>query len=78
MARVRGILLHLEVRPAGKRCSCKRDDRHTMLKGQARMVVREPGIATGEAGYCAACGLAMIEQAKAALDELERQLIAAL
>lgn len=49
-----------------------------MLKGQARMVVREPGIATGEAGYCAACGLAMIEQAKAALDELERRLNASL
>lgn len=74
MARLRGILLRLEVRPAGKRCSCKHNGRHSIVKGQARMVVKEPGIATGEYGYCATCGMAMIEQARAALDELERQL----
>jgi hypothetical protein len=78
MAQLRGILLRLEVRPAGRRCGCKHNGRHSIVKGQARMIVKEPGIATGEDGYCADCSLAMIEQARAVLDELEGQLRASL
>jgi hypothetical protein len=34
-----------------------------------RLVVKEPGAASGEQGYCAPCGLAMLAAARSALDQ---------
>jgi len=68
MTRPRSVLLGLEVRPAGKACKCKQDKRHRIAKGDLRLVVKNPGPASGEAGYCAPCGTAMLEAARDALD----------
>lgn len=71
--KVRNILLNAEVRPAGKRCKCSRDKRHQILKGEARVVIKNPG-APGDKGYCAACGRAMVAAAKHQLAQLETAL----
>jgi hypothetical protein len=64
MAQVRGVLLGLEVRPAGKACKCKHNAKHSITKGQLRLVVKAPGPASGEQGYCAPCGMAMLAAAQ--------------
>lgn len=74
MARVRSVLLTLTVRPAGRRCSCKRSKKHQLLKGDARFIVKAPGIATSEDGYCAECALEMIDAARRTLDHIESEL----
>ena len=74
MAKVRSILLTLSVRPAGRRCSCKRSKKHQLLKGDIRFTVKAPGIATAEDGYCAECALEMIDAARRALDHVESDL----
>jgi hypothetical protein len=74
MPKVRSILLTLEVRPAGRRCTCKRSKQHELVKGDPRFVIKQPGIATSEDGYCTACALAMIAAARTTLDDLERDL----
>ncbi len=61
--RPRNVLLPMEVRIAGKRCTCKRDSAHIIHKGEVRLVVRDPGPAGGEKGYCGACGRAMLDRA---------------
>lgn len=76
MAKVRSILLKLAVRPAGRRCSCKRSKQHELLKGDMRFTVKVPGIATSEDGYCADCALEMIDAARRALDLIESELLA--
>jgi hypothetical protein len=67
--RPRNILLSLEVRPAGRACKCKHNARHAIAKGDLRLVVKEPGPASGEQGYCAPCGLTMLAAACEALDQ---------
>ena len=74
MAAVRSILLRLEVRPAGRASKCARNSNHAIPKGQPRFVVRNPGIAQGEKGYCKRCAKLMISRAHAALDDLETEL----
>ncbi len=37
--------------------------------GELRLIVKEPGPASGEQGYCAPCGLMMLVLARSALDE---------
>ncbi len=68
MARPRSVLLGMEIRPAGKACKCKHDGSHRIAKGDLRLIVKNPGPASGEAGYCVPCGCAMLE---AACDALE-------
>jgi hypothetical protein len=68
-AKPRRILLSLEVQPAGRLCSCKRDGR-SITKGELRLVVKAPGPATGKQGYCIECSLMMIEAARADLRAL--------
>ncbi|MCO8127507.1 hypothetical protein NHL50_09835 [Acidimicrobiia bacterium EGI L10123] len=72
--RPRSVLLRLEVRPAGRRCTCAHNTAHVMLKGDLRFVVRDRGPAAGEKGYCAACASEMLVKAKAELDALEAAL----
>lgn len=71
--KVRNILLNIEVRPAGRRCKCSHDKRHQILKGEARVVIKNSG-APGDKGYCAACGRAMVTAAKRELAQLENAL----
>jgi hypothetical protein len=70
---VRNILLTIEVRPAGRRCRCAHNKRHQILKGETRVVIKNPG-APGDTGYCAACGRAMVTTARHELTRLETAL----
>jgi hypothetical protein len=74
MARPRSILLRVEVRPAGRLARCARNRNHEILKGETRFVVREPGPAGGEKGYCAECAAAMLEVAEAEIRALRGSL----
>ena len=74
MAAHKSLLLRLELRPAGRRCVCKHNSKHVILKGDVRFVVQEPGAATREFGYCADCARAMLEQAVDKLSRLRREL----
>jgi len=74
MSVVRSILLKLEVRPAGRASKCARNKDHAIPKGHPRFVVRNPGPAQGEKGYCKRCARAMIKHARANLDDLEADL----
>lgn len=68
MAQPRNVLLGLEVRPAGHACKCKHNKKHRIAKGDLRLIVKNPGPASGEVGYCVPCGIAMLEAARDALD----------
>lgn len=67
---LRNLLLHLEVRPAGKRCQCARNDKHVLIKGDTRFVVKAAGPIGAEKGYCSTCAAAMISKARSELDDL--------
>ena len=68
--KVRSVLLGLEVLPTGRACNCHHNKKHRIFKGQLRVVVKNPGPASGEHGYCAACGQAMLLAAQGRLVEL--------
>jgi uncharacterized Zn-binding protein involved in type VI secretion len=74
MASFKSLLLRVEVRSAGKKCKCAHSAKHVILKGEPRVVVKAPGIATPEKGYCGACGAAMIARAESDLAELRSRL----
>jgi len=64
------VLLRLDVRRAGRRCVCKHNSKHVILKDELRFVVRDPGAATREYGYCATCALVMLDEAATRLSQL--------
>lgn len=68
--RIRSVLLGLEVKPAGKACKCKHNKAHRIMKGEARLIVKNAGPASGENGYCGTCGEAMLAEAQRSLAEL--------
>lgn len=72
--RYRSLLLKIEVREAGRQAQCRHERSHLIKKGEPRFIVRNPGPAGGEKGYCADCGAAMLESARRELDEFERHL----
>jgi hypothetical protein len=72
--RTRSVLLRLEVRPAGRACNCHRDKRHRILQGQPRLVVKNPGPAAGEGGYCGDCAEVMLKAAQDTLASLQTAL----
>lgn len=72
--RTRSLLPRVEVRAAGKLSRCHHDKRHEIQKGETRVVVRNPGPAAGEYGYCIDCALAMLRLARHQIDELESAL----
>lgn len=74
MPKMKSVLLRLEVRPAGKLSRCGHKKAHEIRKGEPRFVVKPPGVAAGERGYCAECAAKMIEQAEADLSELRQEL----
>lgn len=73
---MKSVLLRLEVRPAGKLSHCRHKQAHQIRKGEPRFVVKAPGVATGERGYCAECAVKMIEQAQTELSEFKQKLSA--
>ena len=62
--RTRSVLLGLEIRPAGRACNCHGNKRHRILMGEPRLVVKNPGPAAGEDGYCGTCAQAMLQAAQ--------------
>ncbi len=72
--RTRSVLLRMEVRPAGRACNCHGDKRHRILQGQPRLVVKNPGPAAGEDGYCGACAQVMLKAAQDTLAGLKTAL----
>jgi hypothetical protein len=70
----KSVLLRLDLRPARKLCRCKHNRTHTITKGDLRLVVKEPGPATPEYGYCTACAEEMLAKAEAQLAELRASL----
>jgi hypothetical protein len=76
VASVKSLLLRVDVRPAGRKCQCAHSAKHVILKGEPRVVVKAPGIATPEKGYCGACGAAMIKRAENDLAALRSHLSA--
>jgi hypothetical protein len=72
VTRIRSVLLRVEVRPAGRAAKCAHDKSHAIAKGEPRFVVKGPGPAAGEKGYCRDCARAMLARARAVLDELAR------
>ncbi len=74
MARVKSVLQRLEVRPAGRLSRCSHKKSHEIRKGESRFVVKAPGPAAGERGYCAACAMEMIEKAHSDLAQLKAEL----
>lgn len=74
MSRVKSVLLRLEVRPAGRLSRCSHKKSHAIRKGEPRFVVKAPGVATGEKGYCASCATEMIDKAQSDLAGLKTEL----
>lgn len=68
--RIRNLLTATEVRLAGRACNCAHDKHHRILKGDRRIVVKNPGT-VGEKGYCLGCGRAMLLATRKLLEELE-------
>jgi hypothetical protein len=66
--RPRSVLLGLAVRPAGKACTCKHNSKHRIARGQLRLIVKNPGPASGEYGYCITCAQLMLALAREELD----------
>ncbi len=72
--RTRSVLLGLDVRPAGRACNCHGNKRHRILQGEPRLVVKNPGPAAGEDGYCSACARVMLKAAREKLAGLQTAL----
>jgi hypothetical protein len=74
MARPRSLLYRIEVRPAGRLSHCARNRKHEITKGEPRFVIRDPGPAGGEKGYCRDCAVEMLSAAEVQLAELRASL----
>ena len=74
MAATKSVLLKLEVRPAGRKCYCAHSKKHEIVKGEPRLVVKAPGVATPEKGYCSDCGAKMLDKGQDALRLLAEEL----
>ena len=62
MASFKSLLQRVTVRPAGRQCNCAHNKAHVITKGEPRLIVKAPGVATPEKGYCADCGLARVSE----------------
>ena len=74
MARTRSLLLRIEIRPAGRLSRCAHNQAHEIRKGELRFVVKDPGPAGAEKGYCATCAQEMLEGLERQLRDLRQQL----
>lgn len=74
MASTRRVLGNLSVKPAGRSAGCKHNKKHRVAKGEYRLLIKNPGPASGEVGYCAQCGLKILEAAHADVQKLTEEL----
>lgn len=72
MATHKSLLRRVDIELAKGRRTCKHNPKHAILKGQLSVIVCEGQY--NRRPYCAACGFRMIEQARVALADIERQL----
>lgn len=70
----RTVLLRLTIKTAERTRKCSRSKAHSVRPGEKILLVREPGPAAGNKGYCSACAVAMLAAAHDALDELHETL----
>jgi hypothetical protein len=74
MASFKSLLQRVTVRPAGRKCNCAHNKKHVITKGEPRLIVKAPGVATPEKGYCADCGLEMVARAQKDLEDIQARL----
>ena len=75
MAGTRRVLRHLSVKAAGRAAGCKHDAEHRVAKGELRLIVKTPGPAASEQGYCVDCGIKILEAAERDVQRLQEQLL---
>ena len=73
MAKIRSLVVPVEIRPAGRLSKCSHNKKHAIPKGETRFVVTNPS-GMGEKGYCETCGHAMLDYAEDRIRELRREL----
>lgn len=72
MAKVREVLGHVSVETAkGKRICHRNRQSHSIAKGEACLVIREPA-SGGSKNYCGACAAAILDRAIRDLSALRR------
>ena len=74
MAGTRRVLRHLSVKPAGHAAGCKHNPKHRAAKGELRLIIKTPGPAAREQGYCAECGSKILDAAERDVQRLREQL----
>lgn len=67
MAKIRDVLLKLEVRTSLRANKCKRNGNHKIPKGDRWLIVTPRGPAARDFGYCVNCGIEMLETAQTSL-----------
>lgn len=66
----RTVLLRMSVETAKRTRKCSRSKAHAVRPGERLLLVREPGPAAGEKGYCASCAEEMLAAAQTHLNDL--------
>lgn len=72
--RPRRITLRLTVGTAKRTRKCRRNGSHKIGAGEQLLLLKEPGPASGEHGYCSSCASEMINAAHKDLQEIANQL----
>ena len=75
MPAVKRVLGSLRVEVAKRVAGCKRNRRHSVARGELRLIVKNPGPASGERPYCTSCGLEILAMAEADVERLRQQLL---
>lgn len=71
MGSAKSMLQRLSVSLAGRRHSCRSNQKHILIKGQAMLVLKEN---RDERHYCTECALKFINTAERELQRLKMQL----
>ena len=74
MPALKRVLGNLSVRAAGKAAGCKFNQNHRVARGELRLMIKNPGPASGEHGYCTECGLRILAAAEDDLKRLRTEL----
>jgi hypothetical protein len=63
MAKLRDVVDKLEVRQSKRANKCRRNPNHKIIKGDPWLIVTPRGPVARDYGYCADCGIAILEDA---------------
>ena len=74
MPQIRRVLGSLSVRTAKAASGCKFNSTHRVARGERRLIVKNPGPASGENGYCTECGFRILDAADEDLQRLRLEL----